>query len=137
MWGPASCQAARLNSHQAARASPGKEPSDAGEGAASPRRAKPGSRREPTRVGSGPAPAGAAEARQAARGSPCKGRSAKGGRNHRRLEERKRSALPERVPLREWRVVVAGETAQLGAGQRILQTCGGAQPIFLMNTKAA
>ena len=82
MWDPARCQAARLNSHQAAKASPGKEPSDAGEGAASPRRAKPGSRREPTRVGSGPAPAGAAEARQAARGSPCKGRTAKGGRNH-------------------------------------------------------
>ena len=37
-----------------------------------------------------------------------------------RLEERKRSALPERVPLRQRKVVVAGETAPLGAGQRML-----------------
>ena len=61
------------------------------------------------------------------------------------LEERKRRTLPERVSLRQRKVVVAGDTAQLGAGQRILhrttqitlQTCGGAQPFLLMNMKAA
>ena len=62
-----------------------------------------------------------------------------------RLEERKRSALPERVPLRQRKVVVAGETDPLRAGQRMLhrttrrtlQTCGGAQLFSLMNVKAA
>ena len=61
------------------------------------------------------------------------------------LEERKRSALPERVTLRQRKVVVAGETAPLGEGQRMLhrttrrtlQSCVGAQPFLLMNVKAA
>ena len=37
------------------------------------------------------------------------------------LEERKRRTLPERVSLRQRKVVVAGNTAQLGAGQRIFK----------------
>ena len=58
----------------------GQGPSDAGEGAASLCRAEPGSGREPTRVGSGPAPAifRARRRGQAAKASPGEGRATQG-----------------------------------------------------------
>ena len=57
VWGPAQIQPARSRARKAVRGFAGQGPSDAGESAASLCRAEPGSGREPTRVGSGPAPA--------------------------------------------------------------------------------
>ena len=67
-WGPAQIQPARPKAWPCCKGVDGLKPSDAGEGAASPRWVKLGSGQEPTRVGSCPDSASAAEAAPGGKG---------------------------------------------------------------------